>query len=462
MNITALIHHSQAGLCSQETCRKLQVASASSSNMQDEAAPDKLSLALEPESAAIYCQSMSQQQLAAYCDADRPYTSQCYLLVDVGGGTVDITAHTAATRDQIKVVQPPTGNDCGGSRVNKQFQIFLGNLVDDKEFTAFINTGDAESDAKNTALIGELVNETFEKQKTFFGSKMKKGNEDKQLSIRLPYEFIETYKAALEEGIQHTGDSRVQLAARGQELRIKYSKMEEFFQPVISGILECISQALNEVEGKVETIYLVGGFGGSHYLFAAISKQIDCKYKLKYVIPAGPEFAVVRGAVLFHQNPEAVHTRRVDATYGIETNLIFDARIHDVEYKWTDDDDTEQCSNIFCTIVEKGDEVCSSEVFQKTFCPALHGQTSVGICLYSSLEKDIWYVTGKRPKKSHITQPATVHKIGEFTVKMPILTGDKSREVHTTFDFSRTEIQVKGYDRTSGNEVKIVLDFLSM
>ena len=208
----------------------MQVASVLSSNIPDETAPDKLSLALEPESAAIYCQSMSQQQLAAYCDAEKPYTSQCYLLVDVGGGTVDITAHTVATRDQIKVVQPPTGNDCGGSQVNKQFQMFLENLVDDEEFTAFTNTGDAEDDAKNRALIGELVNEKFEKQKTYFGSRMKKGNEDKQFSIRLPYEFIETYKDALEEGIQDAGDSRVRLAAGGQELRITYSKMEEFFQ----------------------------------------------------------------------------------------------------------------------------------------------------------------------------------------------------------------------------------------
>ena len=190
--------------------------------MPDESAPDKLSIALEPESAAIYCQSMSRQMLATYCNADEPFTSQCYLLVDVGGGTVDITAHTLATRDQIKVVQPPTGNDCGGSQVNKQFQKFLETLVDDKEFTTFTKTGDAESDAKNRSLISELVNELFEKQKTFFGSKMKKGSEDKQVSIRLPYEFIETYKHDLEEGIQHSSDPRVRLV--GQELRIKYSK----------------------------------------------------------------------------------------------------------------------------------------------------------------------------------------------------------------------------------------------
>ena len=79
------------------------------------------------------------------------------------------------------------------------------NLVDDKEFTAFTNTGDAKHDAKNRAVIDELVNENFEKQKTFFGRKTKKDNEDKH--IRLPYEFVKTYKDALEEGIQYTGDS---------------------------------------------------------------------------------------------------------------------------------------------------------------------------------------------------------------------------------------------------------------
>jgi len=428
-----------------------------SSNIPDETAPDKLSLALESESAAIYCQLISQQMLAPHCKADAPYTSKCYLLVDVGGGTVDITAHTVATQNQIKVVRPATGNDCGGSKVNKQFQVFLENLVDDEGFTAFTSTGDAENDAKNRALIGELVNDKFEKQKTFFGSKVRKDSEDKQFSIRLPYEFLEIYKTALEEGIRRSGDSGVQLVT--QELRVKYTKMEEFFQPVVSGILECISQVLTELGGKVETIYLVGGFGGSHYLCNEVSKRSYRQFK--YVIPAGPEFTVVRGAVHFHQNPKVVHTRRVDATYGIATNTSFNARIHDIEYRWTDDDGNDKCSNIFSTIVQKGDEVDSNEVFQQTLCPIQHGQTCVRVAIYSSLEKDVWYVTGKRPEKSRISQRATIHKIGELRVKMPILTGDKNRKVDFIFDFSRTEIQVKGYDRTSGTEVKVVLDFLS-
>ena len=54
-----------------------------------------------------------------------------------------------------------------------------------------------------------------------------------------------------------------------------------------------------------------------------------------------------------------------------------------------------------------------------------------------------------------------IRKIGQFKVQMPDLRGDKSRQVDVTFDFSHTEIQVKGYDLTSGNEVKVTLDFLS-
>ena len=46
-------------------------------------------------------------------------------------------------------------------------------------------------------------------------------------------------------------------------------------------------------------------------------------------------------------------------------------------------------------------------------------------------------------------------------MQMPVLTGDKNRKIDVIFDFSHTEIQVRGYDRTSGNEEKVTLDFLS-
>ena len=38
----------------------------------------------------------------------------------------------------------------------------------------------------------------------------------------------------------------------GHDLRIEYSKMADFFQPVVKGMLECISQTLNDVEASCE------------------------------------------------------------------------------------------------------------------------------------------------------------------------------------------------------------------
>ena len=448
--------HLQAGLCSQETCGILQKASKLLPAKPNEKEPDKLSLALEPESAAIYCQSMSEQLVAAYCTAQKPYQSKCYLVVDIGGGTVDISAHkVSSSADQhVQIVHPPTGNDCGGSKVNNAFQDFLGELVSDKGFTRYLQTSDPVTDAKHAADLNELINKTFEDQKIIFGSK---GGVGSKLGIRLPFTFLEVYKSDIDSGIRRMGDS--QLKQVGQDLRLEYSKMADIFQPVVEGVLECMSQTLTDVEANIDTIYLVGGFGGSCYIHKVITKRFGDRYN--YITPAEPDFAVIRGAVLFRQNLNIVRARKADATYGVGIHISFDSKIHAPEYKHIDDDGEEQCKNIFSTIIEKGDLICTEEVFTADYYPVEHQQRAMSFTIYSSLEKDVWYTTGKRGKGSKIAAPVNVRKIGKFVVQMPDLKGDKNRPVDVTFDFSHTEIQVKGYDRTSGNEVKVALDFLS-
>ena len=428
--------------------------------MPNEKDPDKLSLALEPECAAIYCQNMSEQLVAAYCPAQKPYQSMCYLVVDIGGGTVDISAHkVSSTLDQhLQVVHPPTGNDCGGSSVNKEFQKFLEKLVNDKLFSRYLKANDVVTNAKHSADLNDLVNKTFEEQKVIFGSKGGVGARAKsKLAIRLPFSFLDVYKDDIDKGIMQMKD--VRLKRIDQELRIEYSKMADFFQPVVEGMLECMSQTLRDVEANIDTIYLVGGFGGSQYIYKVITNRFGDSYK--YITPAEPDFAVIRGAVLFCKNPDIVRARKADATYGISISILFDPLIHNPEYKWINDDGQEQCSNIFSTVVERGDLVSTEELFSEVFVPAMHWQTRVSIKIYSTLEKDVWHTTGKRGKGSKVMAPVEIRKIGEFEVQMPVLTGDKNRKIDVTFDFSHTEIQVKGYDRTSGNEVKVALDFLS-
>ena len=133
----------------------------------EEDSPDKLSLALEPEAAGIYCQNITAQQIAPYCESEQPFTSKSFLVADIGGGTIDISAHriSSSPEQHIKVILPPAGNDYGGSMVNKKFAEFLGELVEDKTFSEFIDTGDETVKATHRARLNELINDTFERQK---------------------------------------------------------------------------------------------------------------------------------------------------------------------------------------------------------------------------------------------------------------------------------------------------------
>ena len=262
------------------------------------------------------------QQVATYSQSETPQQSMCYLVVNTGSDTMDISAHKVGSIPDrhIEAVHPPTGNDCGGSSVNKEFQKFLEELVNDKGFARYLQSKDPVKNAKHSADLNELVNRTFEDQKVIFGRKGGVGTRpDLKLTVRLPFSFFYLYKYDMNNSIERMKDSQLRLV--DQDLRIEYSMMADFFQPVVGKIFQCLSQTLNDVKAKVDTIYLVGGFGGSQYIYKKISEKFGDSYK--YITPAEPDFAVVRGAVLFRQNPHIVYARKADATYTIGISIPF-------------------------------------------------------------------------------------------------------------------------------------------
>lgn len=70
-------------------------------------APEQLLIALEPEAASIHCREMKMREFANEIgDATvsdvfaRPGSK--YLVIDIGGGTLDVTAHEILTNGNIK------------------------------------------------------------------------------------------------------------------------------------------------------------------------------------------------------------------------------------------------------------------------------------------------------------------------------------------------------------------------
>lgn len=164
---------------------------------------------------------------------------------------------------------------------------------------------------------------------------------------------------------------------------------------------------------------------------------------------------MVEGAVLFYSNRSFVQARRADATYGKSVIRPFNSLIHDPNRKKIDDEGQSLCCDIFQTIIEIGEVISPDYVYTCTSIPYSHDQRNMQIEIFSSKElaKDVWYTQGE--------ESGGAVKIGELVVDMPSCTGGKQREVEFTFDFSHTEIQVVGYDKSSLIEVKTVIDFLS-
>ena len=414
---------------------------------------------LEPEAAAVYCQNMTTRQRAMYCITPQPFKSDNYLVVDIGGGTVDIVAYRI-NKDpdrHMEVIHEPAGGAWGGTKVNLEFKQFLENITGDEGFSQYIGTCSETDNAIHQVDLDEIVYETFESQKTIFGDKQM--DENGKITVQLNFTFLEKYKDQVVRNIQAIETrSESHTSYRGNSIRITYEKLKTFFNPIVDGIIECVGKVLNDVP-EVDTIYLVGGFGGCKYIYEKLKAHFGDKYK--FITPEGRNYAVVKGAAMMGKNPEFLQARRIDATYGVRASIPFEEGKHEEMYRTSKD----MCTDIFSTFVERGDVVNLREVYMKSYTPQSRNQKQMRVQIYSSSEKDVWYTTGKRP--SHARNSSTwadVQKIGELLVPFRTAESDDSdlddRKVDVMFDFSTAEIKVNGYDCKSQTKARVVLDFL--
>ena len=144
-----------------------------------------------------------------------------------------------------------------------------------------------------------ITNLELEEAKINFG-KETAGDDELDFIIRLDptlakfYERELTSASASRYGVQYEDDTIV----------IPHSKMKEIFQPAVSGILSCMNSALSASPVSIDTIYLVGGFGGCPYIYKKVKAAVERK-NIRVVVPRHHRIAVVEGAVIFGQRKSA-------------------------------------------------------------------------------------------------------------------------------------------------------------
>ena len=421
---------------------------------------DRLSLTLEPESAALFCLGLSKDQMALHHNGDTIHSDEVktYLILDIGGGTVDITAQVRVGPDIYKVVMPPIGDDYGGMKVNENFALFLQEIVQDHCFSKFL----AKS-RQNKAVLQKIIYHDFEKMKIKFGKREKWGSLNASASsnrLTLPSKFVRFYKEEdIRRGIEKYADSRVKLRKDDDILVISNSKMVEFFQPVLAGIKTCVTKALQHLSiHDIDVVYVAGGFGGCQYitswLINDIFMHIINRKKFAVFVPIDHKLAVSHGAVLYCRNPGAIRARKMDAYYGKSVLIPFKEGVHKQSYAWHRPEDGEKlCDNVFSCSVLQNEEVKVNDVFVSTSVPCSQSNKSVLFEFYRSTNETIQYVTDANTKK-----------IGQLEMELPnpgnVPRTERTLEV--TMSFSSTEIQARARALylPGKPEVKTVLDFL--
>ena len=369
---------------------------------------------------------------------------------------MDITAHSHDEKG-IKVVTPPVGNDCGGTTVNRKFSKFLQEIVEpnDKSVFSFLEDGNR---SERMAVLNVLLYKEFEDQKVSFGDES--SLEREPLAVQLPPKFVNFYGIdKIKTGIAALKDDRVEL--EDSTIHIAPSKFAEFFEPAIKGILECIEKVFAQLEEKVDTVFLVGGFGGCKYTYEKISTMLKTKFpqrQLDVFVPQEHKLAIAQGAVQYRLKPDIICSRIMDASYGTDFAPEFNPLIHDHRYGGLDHTGTARVKDVYMRYVEKGEQISSDEVVTGELAPINNSATDMKICIYSSFKKGVKYISTPDGNPD-----PSVRKVGELRVDIPNpdnLPREK-RGVELTMDFSHTEIQVRARYVITGEEVKVVADFLS-
>ncbi|KAL3858892.1 hypothetical protein ACJMK2_009141 [Sinanodonta woodiana] len=382
---------------------------------------DQLDIALEPEAAALYCQYLPLDRFVDKEDEVRfgalPPGST-YMVVDLGGGTADMTVHQKTKGNQLKEVAKASGGPWGGTAVENEF---LGTLED---------------------IIGKDAMEVFRKQYIYdyfdllrefetVKRKISMKTEDK-LTIKKPVALDNvcegnSFKEMLEKS-KYSPDIVVHL----DKLRLSPDFVRKLFKHVTDKIVKHMEVILSSCE-NVTVILLVGGMSESVFVQDIIRSRFHGKNGVKVITPEEAGLSVLKGAVIFGRSPDVIETRILRYTYGISVTPEFDPEEHPEEKK-IEIAGNFHCRDVFSAFIRVNTPVEIGHSVTECVSTLTPFQPAILLQVFSSSDTE--------PKFT--TDPGCL-KIGELAVFIPNPSAEQ-RPVIVVFKFGYTELQVLAFE----------------
>ena len=362
------------------------------------------------------------------------------MVVDCGGGTVDIAVHQwqRNTKDNtlcIDEIHKVHGGPCGSFAVNKQFEIFLKDLL---------QLSDSEISASFDSHWNKLVYQDFEQAKCLFGPS------DTSITVAIPKVirmYINTTKGkTVEELVKLYPNNSLEWDDNEDGIAISHDFMLGFFEPIFDQIAHHIDNILKAPECKnVTKILLVGGFAVSQHLYNALKKHFPA-----YTLERGqnPLLSVLLGAVKFGKNHKIIRSRIMRQTIGIETWDTFVADYHSEEHK-KEVEGRSYCTKVFSKFFDVNERISANTSGKEvTITPASNEHGACAVKIYSSYDQGVKYV-----------DDISCFVLGTLVVEdLPGPNSNLSRDIKIRFDAAGPQLLVTV--ENNGNSKKLNLDLL--
>lgn len=352
----------------------------------DHSNSSNLLLSLEPEGASIQCREDAEDSLKEKMAKDT-----VVLVLDCGGGTVDITVHKLISNPDenflCEEILPSSGGcEWGSKYVDKYFEEFLKDFFGDELFDIYL---------KNAVARLEILKH-FEMLKRKFNP-----GQDDRSRLQLSYLSEDLSQSKLGELVEKhnkNNPKEIHLKQRGVAcIDIPPALMMSYFKPLFENIMSkvesLLEQTYNKIGYKAKFIFMVGGFSESPYLKAEIKKRFE-NQDLSVLVPRRPQVSVIRGACMYGLNPRTITSRIAKKTYGINTLTTFDPERHPEEKKVVIEGE-DFCEDVFDIFVRKNESVSIDEFHTKTYCPVRSRQTVMRIIFYCTDATDLEFVDEK-------------------------------------------------------------------
>ncbi|CAC5381834.1 unnamed protein product [Mytilus coruscus] len=215
-----------------------------------------------------------------------------FMVVDLGGGTIDITVSVVLATGQLKEIYNATGGPWGGNYINGQIIKTLKEVIG----WEVIRTFRLEEFDKYLELLRKV-----EQRKR--GAK-----NDSELSLAISKDLSQKIK------IPDSHKQSVRLSRK--YIKLSAPLMKRIFSSSVNTMTKHVEELLRKKETRgVSTILLVGGYAASDFVQRAFREMFEQKYKI--IFPLTPDMIVLKGAVIMGHLGEPIVDRMTKYHYGL-------------------------------------------------------------------------------------------------------------------------------------------------